>query len=121
VRKAVAADLVAELSVYNPFDFFLEPSAERSPFVYEPSLAKDLAPFLELGPQSDALDEFVATIDRREQRTIDFLVGLNQRIAKVDQGIQHEQPLQRCLFIGQPSPCGKRSLGLLAGCRGFCS
>ena len=43
----VAVDLVAEMSVFNPFDFFLEPSAERIPFEYEPWLAKDLAPFLE--------------------------------------------------------------------------
>ena len=28
----VAIDLVAELSVVNPFDFFLEPSADRFPF-----------------------------------------------------------------------------------------
>src|SRR5580693_6419334 len=44
----IEVDLVAEMSVFNPFDFFLEPSAERSTFRYEPWLAKDLAPFLEV-------------------------------------------------------------------------
>jgi transglutaminase-like putative cysteine protease len=43
----VDVDLVAELSVINPFDFFLEASAETYPFEYEPWLAKDLAPFRE--------------------------------------------------------------------------
>ena len=43
----VEVDLVAEMSVINPFDFFLEPSAETFPFTYEPWLAKDLAPFLD--------------------------------------------------------------------------
>src|SRR5262245_53188933 len=28
-------DLVAEMAVYNPFDFFLEPAVERLPFSYE--------------------------------------------------------------------------------------
>ena len=41
----VDVDLVVELSVINPFDFFLEASAETFPFVYEPWLAKDLRRF----------------------------------------------------------------------------
>jgi transglutaminase-like putative cysteine protease len=31
----VTVDLVVEMSVYNPFDFFLEPSAEEFPFKYD--------------------------------------------------------------------------------------
>jgi transglutaminase-like putative cysteine protease len=42
----VEVDLVAEMAVYNPFDFFLEDSASEAPFVYDPILKKDLAPFL---------------------------------------------------------------------------
>jgi uncharacterized protein (DUF2126 family) len=78
----VEVDLVAELSVYNPFDFFLEPSAEQFPFSYEPWLQKDLAPFLETGAGGTALEAFVGTIDRRPRRTIDFLVELNSRLSK---------------------------------------
>jgi transcription termination factor Rho len=36
----------AEMSVINPFDFFLEPSAEKFPFGYEPWLLHELAPYL---------------------------------------------------------------------------
>jgi len=41
----VEVDLVAEMAVFNPFDFFLEPDAERFPFRYDPALEHELAPF----------------------------------------------------------------------------
>ena len=78
----VEVDLVAEMSVFNPFDFFLEPSAEQFPFTYEPWLQKDLAPFLEVSADGAPLQEFVRTIDRRPRRTIDFLVDLNSQLSK---------------------------------------
>ena len=78
----VEVDLVAEMSVINPFDFFLEPSAETYPFVYEPWLAKDLAPFLDPAPAGPRLCELLQRIDRRPRRTVDFLVDLNQRLSK---------------------------------------
>src|SRR5258707_8419486 len=42
----VEVDLVAEMSVLNPFDFFLEPQAEKFPFEYDSDLDHELAPFL---------------------------------------------------------------------------
>ena len=42
----IEVDLVAEMSVFNPFDFFLEPAAEKCPFEYEPWLRRELTPFL---------------------------------------------------------------------------
>ncbi|QSN65061.1 DUF2126 domain-containing protein [Caballeronia sp. M1242] len=78
----VTVDLVAEMAVYNPFDFFLEPSAESFPFSYAPELLHDLAPYMikrELTPRFAA---FVESIDRSAQPTVDFLVGLNQRLSR---------------------------------------
>src|SRR3954462_9958920 len=43
----VEVDLVAEMAALNPFDLFVEPTAETFPFTYEPELKKDLAPYLE--------------------------------------------------------------------------
>ncbi|MBV8209873.1 MAG: transglutaminase family protein [Burkholderiaceae bacterium] len=73
-------DLVAEMSVYNPFDFFLEPAAENAPFRYEPQLAHDLAPYLACSEDGPLLRRFVADLDLRPQRTVDFLVQLNQQV-----------------------------------------
>ena len=74
-------DLVAELSVFNPFDFFLEESAERFPFEYEPWLAKELLPYRELLPPGPLLERWLAGVDRAETPTVRFLVDLNQRVA----------------------------------------
>ncbi len=43
-KFSVEVDLVAEMAVYNPFDFFLEPSAVKCPFAYEAGTAQELAP-----------------------------------------------------------------------------
>ena len=46
----VEIELIAEMAVYNPFDFFLEESATNFPFAYDPLLKKDLTPFLQTHP-----------------------------------------------------------------------
>ena len=78
----VDVELIAEMAVLNPFDFFLEPAAEQVPFVYEPWLAKELQPFLERLPAPPKLRAFIDSVDISKQRTIDFLVGLNQRLSR---------------------------------------
>ncbi|MEX8498433.1 MAG: DUF2126 domain-containing protein [Leptothrix ochracea] len=76
----VSVDLVAEMSVYNPFDFFLEPGAENFPFSYEEDLKLELAPYLVAEPATPVVQAFLDSIDLKEVRTIDFLVGINQRL-----------------------------------------
>ena len=76
----VTVDLVTEMAVFNPFDFFLEPQAENFPFQYDPLLKEELAPYLALAPAADLFSNYLAGVDRRPQRTIDFLVGINQRL-----------------------------------------
>jgi uncharacterized protein (DUF2126 family)/transglutaminase-like putative cysteine protease len=78
----VEVDLVAEMSVFNPFDFFLEPGFEKWPFQYEATLQKQLGPFLETEPHGPLFDKFVAGIPKAAPSTIDFLVALNQRLSK---------------------------------------
>ncbi|ASM75997.1 IMP dehydrogenase [Vitreoscilla filiformis] len=76
----VTIDLVAEMSVYNPFDFFLEPSAQKIPFAYDEALAAELAPYLVTEAPTPEFAKFLATIDRTPTTTIDFLVAINQRL-----------------------------------------
>ncbi len=78
----VTVDLVADMAVYNPFDFFLEPEAETYPFDYAPELKHDLAPYLAKGEATPRFKAFVDSISRDEVRTIDFLVGINQRLQR---------------------------------------
>ncbi|MGZ5847511.1 MAG: transglutaminase family protein, partial [Ramlibacter sp.] len=76
----VTVDLVVEMAVFNPFDFFLEPSAERFPFRYEPLVAQELAPYLACEPVTPLLQAYLDRVDRTPRPTIDFLVALNQRV-----------------------------------------
>ncbi|HZN48020.1 MAG TPA: transglutaminase family protein [Ramlibacter sp.] len=76
----VTVDLVVEMAVYNPFDFFLEPSAEKFPFQYEPGLAEELVPYLHCEPLTPLVQGYLEKIDRRKRATIDFLVELNQQV-----------------------------------------
>ena len=78
----VTVDLVVEMAVYNPFDFFLEPAAEKYPFSYEALLKQELAPYLATEHLSKRLKAYLARIDRRKRRTIDFLVDVNTMVHK---------------------------------------
>src|SRR5437016_8074158 len=78
----VAVDLLAELSVINPFDFFVEPFAERFPFAYPPEFAEELAPYLDVEPGNPRLANFIATVSREPRNAVEFLVELNQRIKR---------------------------------------
>src|SRR5690606_29821935 len=73
-RFSVAVSLVADLDAYNPFDFFLEPNAEHTPFQYTERDAENLASYLKKGTLTPRLAAFIKTIDRSRMRTVDFLV-----------------------------------------------
>jgi uncharacterized protein (DUF2126 family) len=86
---SVEVELVAEMAVHNPFDFFLEESASLFPFNYDDTLQKDLAPFrakltstIRTSDYFEDLRRAISAPKGTEQRTIDWLVALNQRIHK---------------------------------------
>src|SRR6266481_2483340 len=78
----IEVDLVAEMSVINPFDFFLTPYAEQFPFKYESGERRELVPYLVKAPATPLVESYLARISRERCRTIDFVVGINQRVAQ---------------------------------------
>ncbi len=102
-------DVVADMTSINPFDFFVEESAETYPFSYEPALKRDLAVYLDADEPGPLLTEWmndrVRDIRRDDMRTIDFLVELNQRLqsdiaytTRMEPGVQSpEETLEKAL------------------------
>ena len=78
----VEVDLIAELTVINPFDFFVENYAEVFPFPYEPVLARELTPFLEKQPAGPLLQGLIDGYRRSGIRTVDYLVEINSRVQR---------------------------------------
>jgi uncharacterized protein (DUF2126 family) len=79
-------DLVADMTVINPFDFFLEKEAETFPFAYSPALRRDLEPYLRAGQFGPKFAEFVeysrSRVAGTGRRMVDVLVDLNQHVQK---------------------------------------
>ena len=78
----IEVDLVAEMAVFNPFDFFLEPYAEQIPFAYTAGERVELAPCLQALPATPRFAGYLASIGRTPTPSVDFLVALNQRLAR---------------------------------------
>jgi uncharacterized protein (DUF2126 family)/transglutaminase-like putative cysteine protease len=98
----VEVDLVAEMAVLNPFDFFLEPNAQKFPFAYDPALDHELAPFNRkcwlttnfMRYLTELRRDLIGEVKRRtkkerlempeaeKQPTNDFIVAINQRLWK---------------------------------------
>ncbi|MBX9634591.1 MAG: transglutaminase family protein, partial [Magnetospirillum sp.] len=92
----VDVDLVADLSIINPFDFFLEPAAENFPFQYAPELEHELRPFLACDTAGPLLKDYLSSIPADfPKQTTNFLVALNQRLqADISYTIRMEPGVQ---------------------------
>jgi transglutaminase-like putative cysteine protease len=94
---SIEVGLVAEMTVINPFDFFLEDYAERFPFRYAASQANELAPYVTPDPAGQQLRTFLDSIDLTPRRTMDFLVELNQRVQRMVRYVIRMEPgVQTC-------------------------
>ncbi len=78
----VTVDLLVEMAVYNPFDYFLEASAQEFPFSYDAQLKEELTPYLVADPLTPQFQAYLATINLKKRSTNSFLVELNQKLSQ---------------------------------------
>ncbi len=91
----IEVDLTADMTVYNPFDFFVEEAAESWPFDYPDDLRDDLTIYRAPEPVGPKLAQFLETLPKGERGTVNFLVALNGHVANsVDYTIRMEPGVQ---------------------------
>jgi uncharacterized protein (DUF2126 family)/transglutaminase-like putative cysteine protease len=76
----IEVDFLADMQVINPFDFFIDPDAEMMPFTFSADQRDELASYLAPEPAGPRLKELLCTVPLTSIKTIDFLVGINQRL-----------------------------------------
>ena len=93
----VEVDLLTEVRVFNPFDFFLEDYAEDFPFEYESGLREELAPYLEIKESGEGLKKWLEECDTSPKGIIDFLVAVNQTLSQsLSYTVRMEPGIQSC-------------------------
>src|SRR6266567_4364385 len=78
----IEVDFTAQMTVINPFDFFVEPYADSFPFAYTNDLKTELAPYLATIEPGPLFSKYLADIPREATSTVNFLVELNAQLQK---------------------------------------
>ncbi|MDP1927901.1 MAG: transglutaminase family protein [Thiobacillus sp.] len=102
---SVDVEVIADLTVINPFDYFVEDSAEHWPFDYDVALKRELTPYLETEPAGPLLQAWLVAVPRERVQCNNFLVALNQRLqgdiaytVRMEPGVQTpEETLEKAL------------------------
>ena len=77
---SIEVDLIANMTVINPFDFFIEESARLYPFKYDSQLYDELLPYFKLSKEGPLFDEWLKSTSMSETHTIDYLSLLNKKV-----------------------------------------
>ncbi|MCG8655285.1 transglutaminase family protein [Yimella sp. NH-Cas1] len=107
-KLEVTVDLVADMTVINPFDFFVEEYAEHYPFTYPDDLRADLDPYLRVVDDADEgsglseqtqswIDQAIADAQPGDQNPgiVNFLVAMNQAVNRaVSYSVRMEHGVQ---------------------------
>ena len=84
---SITVDLLADMSVINPFDFFVDPVATNYPFVYPSEFDEELAPFLSKEPAGPKLAEYVKSLPRQQQSIIDSWLPLTFAVNSINRSM----------------------------------
>ncbi len=94
---SVEVEVIANMVVINPFDFFVEEYAENYPFKYQGQLPKELVPYLEIKESGPLLTQWLSAVDKSKKTINDFLVYINQKLNKdINYSIRMEVGVQTC-------------------------
>ncbi len=96
----IDVEVIADMVVINPFDFFIEDYAEKFPFKYEALLKKQLGPYLEIKEKDAQLMDLVEQakkLRKKKMNTVDYLVSINQLVnGLLKYNIRMEPGVQSC-------------------------
>ena len=93
----IEVEVIADMVVINPFDFFVEEYAEKYPFNYSDLLKAELSPYLEIKEEGPLLSQWLEGIDKSTKEINDFLVYINQKLNKdINYNIRMEVGVQTC-------------------------
>ncbi|WP_029916161.1 DUF2126 domain-containing protein [Pelobacter seleniigenes] len=93
----IEIEVVADMTPYNPFDFFIEEYAEKYPFTYGKMERAELTPYFQKIDAGPRLKKWLAKVDRSPKITVDFLVEINRRLQQdINYSVRMEPGVQSC-------------------------
>lgn len=94
----VEVEVIAEMTVINPFDFFVEDYAKSYPFTYDETTAKELTPYFEITESGPLLTDWIAQLAPFSGLGIvDFLVAVNRELyQKIGYTVRLEPGVYTC-------------------------
>jgi uncharacterized protein (DUF2126 family)/transglutaminase-like putative cysteine protease len=96
-KLSVEVEVIADMTVINPFDFFVEEYAENYPFKYDSLTLKELQPYLEITEKGALLKKWVKDLDVGKRSINDFLVDINRKVFEaISYNIRMEVGIQSC-------------------------
>ncbi len=82
VRIGFDVDVIVDLDRVNPFDFFVEPSANDFPFEYSDQLRKELMPYLHRERCGPIFADWLAELDRSPRYLVEFLTQMKDHVCE---------------------------------------